>query len=56
MYADVVAALEKTRVKNTWRETAAHIYRNWLEYICERKSIGRRDSDVRAASSVQGPA
>jgi homoserine O-succinyltransferase len=56
MYADVVAALEKTRVKNTWRETAAHIYRNWLEYICERKSIGRRDSDVRAASSVQGRA
>ena len=35
--ANVSAALEKIRVKNTWRETAAHIYRNWLEYICEEK-------------------
>jgi homoserine O-succinyltransferase len=45
-YADVIAALERIRVKNTWRETAAHIYRNWLEYICERKDEGQGDSSV----------
>jgi homoserine O-succinyltransferase/O-acetyltransferase len=56
MYTNVAAALEKLRVKNTWRETAAHIYRNWLEYICERKDEGQHDRDVRMGSSVQGPA
>jgi homoserine O-succinyltransferase len=54
--ANVAAALEKVRVKKTWRETATHIYRNWLEYICERKDEDERASGVRTASPEQHPA
>ena len=25
-------------VTNTWRSTAAHVYRNWLSYMCAQKA------------------
>src|SRR5205814_2354951 len=38
LFASVCAVLEKASVENTWRPIMARIYRNWLEYICARKS------------------
>jgi len=38
LLAGVAVALEKTTIENTWHSTATRIYRNWLEYLCERKS------------------
>jgi homoserine O-succinyltransferase/O-acetyltransferase len=35
--AGVANALEMAKSEDTWQGTAARIYRNWLEYICERK-------------------
>lgn len=42
--AGIAAALEKTKIENTWERSAARIYRSWLESICARKSEnkGRR--------------
>ena len=37
----VSAVLEKPEVENTWRTTAALVYRNWLEYICSCKEEGQ---------------
>jgi homoserine O-succinyltransferase len=37
----VSAVLEKPEIENTWRTTAALIYRNWLEYICSCKEEHR---------------
>ena len=34
----VAAVLQKTRIENTWHASAAQVYRNWLQYLCERKS------------------
>jgi homoserine O-succinyltransferase len=28
-------------VKNTWRLTGEHLYRNWLSYLAEQKHVGR---------------
>jgi homoserine O-succinyltransferase len=36
--ASVTATLKEVEIENTWHQNAALIYRNWLEYICERKS------------------
>jgi homoserine O-succinyltransferase/O-acetyltransferase len=43
LFASVCTALEATRVENAWRPTMARIYRNWLEYICTRKSGSQLD-------------
>jgi homoserine O-succinyltransferase len=48
LFTSVCAALEATRVENAWRPTMARIYRNWLEYICARKSGSQLD-DVNVA-------
>jgi homoserine O-succinyltransferase len=34
----VSAVLENPEIENTWRTTAAVIYRNWLKHICARKA------------------
>jgi homoserine O-succinyltransferase/O-acetyltransferase len=52
LLANVTAALEEKEIENTWRSTATHIYRNWLEYICERKNASQLDGQVNAACSV----
>jgi Homoserine O-succinyltransferase len=48
----VAAVLEKSEIENTWRLTAALIYRNWLEYILARKLSAQVDHDVRFASAA----
>ena len=45
----VAAVLEKPEIENTWRLTAALIYRNWLEYILARKHSTQVDHGVRYA-------
>jgi homoserine O-succinyltransferase/O-acetyltransferase len=34
---ELTAILENKKIENTWRSSAAGIYRNWLEYICGQK-------------------
>jgi homoserine O-succinyltransferase len=48
----VAAVLEKPEIENTWRLTAALIYRNWLEYIRVRKQSTQIDDGVRFASAA----
>lgn len=50
--ASVAAALQKVEIENTWHETAARIYGNWLEYLCARKSASRRGSSAEEAPVV----
>jgi homoserine O-succinyltransferase len=40
MLARVAAALESARIVNTWTQTAAHLYRNWLHALQARKAAG----------------
>jgi homoserine O-succinyltransferase len=47
LLANVAAMLEKPEIENTWRLTAALIYRNWLEYIRERKQSAQADRGLR---------
>jgi len=35
----VSVALGNTQIDNTWKTTATHIYRNWLEYIWAQKEM-----------------
>jgi homoserine O-succinyltransferase len=35
--SSVAAVIDETKVCNIWHQSAASIYRNWLEYICARK-------------------
>jgi homoserine O-succinyltransferase len=37
---EVSAVLNSVRIHNTWRKTAALIYRNWLEHLCTQKRHG----------------
>lgn len=39
LLAQVSTVLEKTTIDNTWRTTAACIYKNWLEHICAQKDL-----------------
>jgi homoserine O-succinyltransferase/O-acetyltransferase len=47
--ASLAIALEKKLIENTWNATAVRIYRNWLEYICERKNESQRDDHANVA-------
>jgi homoserine O-succinyltransferase len=37
----VAAAMEKTKIENTWQRSASCIYRNWLQSICAQKSASK---------------
>ncbi|HEX4129063.1 MAG TPA: homoserine O-succinyltransferase [Pirellulales bacterium] len=37
LFDEVSAVLGSVRIHNTWRSTAALIYRNWLEHLCTQK-------------------
>jgi homoserine O-succinyltransferase len=37
IFGEVSALLNSVRIHNTWRSTAALIYRNWLEHLCSQK-------------------
>jgi homoserine O-succinyltransferase len=39
LLAKVSTALANIRIENTWRDTAASIYKNWLDYICAQKEL-----------------
>jgi homoserine O-succinyltransferase len=43
LHAGIAAVLNKPEIENTWRLTAALIYRNWLEYIRARKQSAQVD-------------
>ena len=34
---ELTAILANKRIENTWKSSAAGIYRNWLRHICARK-------------------
>jgi homoserine O-succinyltransferase/O-acetyltransferase len=38
LFTRVDSALESAMIENTWRSAAVRTYRNWLEFICARKS------------------
>jgi homoserine O-succinyltransferase len=49
LLANVEALLEKPEIENSWRLTAALIYRNWLDYIRARKQSSQTGRGVRFA-------
>lgn len=51
LLTNVVAAMEVAKIGNTWRNSAAHIYRNWLECILALKSESRHHPIAAAANS-----
>lgn len=52
LLAGVAAVMEKIRIENTWQPTAAHLYRNWLEYICECKDASQPPRKVDASHAA----
>jgi homoserine O-succinyltransferase len=40
LLGEVSAVLGSVRVHNSWRSTAALIYRNWLKHLCTQKRHG----------------
>jgi homoserine O-succinyltransferase len=47
LLGEVSAVLNSVRIRNTWRSTAALIYRNWLEHLCtQNRHSGRLMSGV----------
>jgi homoserine O-succinyltransferase len=51
MLLEVSAVLGRKSIQNTWRSTAACIYRNWLEYICAQKKL-RLENSKTAAKNI----
>jgi len=37
LLGEVSTVLNSVQIRNTWRDTAVLIYRNWLEHLCTRK-------------------
>jgi homoserine O-succinyltransferase/O-acetyltransferase len=52
LLAQVSTTLENSRIEHTWQVTAACLYRNWLDYICEQKEL--RLKGTRAAVQAHG--
>jgi len=48
LLADFATAVNGKAIAHSWRSTAARVYSNWLEYLCEQKE--RRLSRVAVAS------
>jgi homoserine O-succinyltransferase len=48
----VAAILDKQDIENTWRLTAALIYRNWLQYIRARKNSTQMDTKGQLACAA----
>lgn len=51
LLANVSTVLEEAPIENTWHSTASLLYRNWLEYLCERKYA---EPPPRAAAASAG--
>lgn len=54
LLAEVSMILGETRIENTWRSTAAGMYRNWLEFICAQKQRQLNDRKVAAEAHLVG--
>jgi homoserine O-succinyltransferase/O-acetyltransferase len=52
LFAGVESALETAKIENTWSLLAARTYRNWLEYICARKSGSPGELHARGPISI----
>ncbi len=46
LLAAVSAALDNSKIENTWHSTASCIYRNWLAYICAQKQLRLKDGKL----------
>ncbi len=51
LMSEVTALLEKARIDNSWRSTAACVYRNWLNYLSEQKKQRLQASRVAGTSN-----
>lgn len=47
--AHLLTALKTSVIENSWRRTAARIYRNWLELILARKTAGQCENHAKTA-------
>jgi homoserine O-succinyltransferase len=54
LLTEVSTALGSGRIENTWRSTAACIYRNWLEHICAEKENTLRSTRVKVTTAPVG--
>jgi len=48
----IAGAIENTQIENRWQSSAVQIYRNWLEFICARKSESKEKHRAIAPLSV----
>jgi len=52
LLASVARVVEEAQIENTWRGPANRIYRNWLQFICARKSESKGRHRAAAALSI----
>ena len=52
LLAEVAAAMEETKIKDTWQPSAIRIYGNWLEWIRARKSESQSKHHAIAAVAI----
>jgi homoserine O-succinyltransferase len=46
LLAELSTILENAPIENTWRSTAACLYRNWLEHLCTERELERLDTGL----------
>ncbi|MGC1870098.1 MAG: homoserine O-succinyltransferase [Acidobacteriaceae bacterium] len=51
--AEVSRVLETVEIEDTWRPTAAVIYKNWLRYICAQKEQRLRDGSIAVEANIE---
>jgi homoserine O-succinyltransferase len=44
--SNIAAATEEAIIRNPWQPSASRIYRNWLEWVCARKSESKGKQDA----------
>ena len=52
---EVSAVLNSVRINNTWRSTAALLYRNWLKHLCTRKRQSGKLTRPSGSGRLRGP-
>ena len=55
LLGEVSALLDRVRIHNTWRSTAALIYRNWLEHLCTHRPVSSHGIDHQLKAKVNSP-
>jgi homoserine O-succinyltransferase len=51
LLSNVAAAIDETKIKNSWRKSAVGIYKNWLKHIEAQKALSERKVVPIAAAS-----